>query len=126
MNDASRASTIGRYGSPLEKLLDCGTIQNGGWLSTMLLPEGSKIGPGTLLTIKTICTVQQKTIYMWIAQCRKSWGNQARHNTAKYSVIGVNPKEDPAMSLKGALFRAFVWNKTPEGFQYWKDIYNSL
>lgn len=29
-------------------------------------------------------------------------------------------------SLKDALKCGFVWEKTPEGFQFWQDVFNQL
>jgi hypothetical protein len=35
-------------------------------------------------------------------------------------------KRDDYTSTKNALFGAFIWDDSPEGFDYWNNIYNNI
>lgn len=63
---------------------------------------------------------QEKTIREWFEQCDEPWAKVALMQTE------ANSMDVERESLSLALRMAFHWASSPEGLDYWVDIYEDL
>lgn len=61
-----------------------------------------------------------KTTEEWLNELPAEAASKALENTPKL-LLNV-----PEESLKSAILGAFAWYKSPEGHNYWQEIYDSL
>lgn len=61
-----------------------------------------------------------KTIREWLEELPEPYRSQAFRNTPCINTDLYAP------SLKYAIVRAFVWHKSPEGFEYWEKLDDTL
>lgn len=62
-----------------------------------------------------------KTIREWLEELPEPYKTQAKQNTKKLSVFKL---EEPTLS--DAVMSAFRWETTPEGLNYWMNLYDEL
>lgn len=73
------------------------------------------------LTKKLLNKLEGKTIKKWFQKGLTSKvSKKAIDNTPP---IALNTK---CPSLRKALFNAFQWEQSPEGFEFWKNIFDTL
>ena len=69
-----------------------------------------------------------KTIKQWLEELPEPYRSQSLANMAdiKCQAHGVIDPEQKRSSLRGVLMSAFAWSQTPEMFEYWDNLYESL
>ena len=69
-------------------------------------------------------------IEIWLGMLPSPVREEAIHNYLHQynnTAMSVGWKEEQeCLSLYEAVFQAFVWSKTKEGFKYWEDVYSVL
>jgi len=60
----------------------------------------------------------QKTLEQWLNELEEPHKSKALKNCYLHGKAN-----DFSRTLDAALVAAFIWNKTPEGFRYWFDLF---
>lgn len=63
-----------------------------------------------------------KSIEQWLNELPEPFRTQSLFNKKHYAVSNTGLK----YTLHSALLEAFAWGKTPEGFDYWRELFRQL
>lgn len=63
----------------------------------------------------------ENTLYEYLQELPEPWRTEAVQNTSTDEAAIAD-----AGSCSNALFRAFDWSESPQGYDYWEEIYNHL
>lgn len=67
--------------------------------------------------------MESKTILEWFEQAKAEgleWADAAIKNTKKHKAAR------PSESMREAVISAFVWEDSPEGYEFWSEIERDL
>lgn len=64
-------------------------------------------------------TPQTKTILEWLQELPDEYRDKAISNNQ-------SSEKETEQRLSAALFRAFAWAETPEGYDYWWAVWSNL
>lgn len=65
--------------------------------------------------------VVTKTIEEWLNELEEPYRTQAIENTKR--LAGTERLYEPADNITDALMSAFIWETSPEGYEYWSDLF---
>ena len=64
--------------------------------------------------------METKTIFNWLAELKQPYKTKAIDNTSPNNLTYERN------SLHQAVLGAFEWDKSPEGDEYWRNLYNAI
>mgnify|MGYP003614105992 CR=1 FL=1 len=70
--------------------------------------------------MKTENEVPQKTVKEWLNTLKEPYKSKAINQTNNYTRI------ETTNCISSALYKAFDWNDSFEGWEYWNDLTSSL
>lgn len=63
---------------------------------------------------------KEKTIKEWLNTLKEPYKSKALRQTNSYT------SKETTNCISSALYKAFDWNDSQEGWEYWKDLASSL
>jgi hypothetical protein len=65
--------------------------------------------------------MEQRTIKYWFNRLPEPFRSKALYNSSSQ-----NSLDEPSYCLKYSILEGFIWDKTEEGFTYWKKVYDCI
>lgn len=69
-----------------------------------------------------------KKISQWLLELPEPYKSEAIENSRNKRLwtYGVDKRSASEITLSRALMNSFYWNMTPQGYDYWHDLYKEL
>ena len=68
----------------------------------------------------------EKTIEQWFQELPEPYRTQTLENCEKQSTIDWNAADATCDKLSDAVALGFLWQDTPEGEEYWQEVYDTI